>query len=57
MNTSGAKLSTAEYAARKLIDVAAAIAVPVATFGSAYVLYFHGHDIANSIKKKFKKTK
>lgn len=54
---SGAKLSTTEYATRKLIDVAAAIAVPVATFAAGYVVYFHGEDLANSIKSKLNKIK
>lgn len=57
MSASGAKLSTTEYATRKLIDVAAAIAVPVATFAAGYVVYFHGEDIAQGIKTKINKIK
>lgn len=49
----GNKLSLAEYSTRKLIDVAAALAVPVAA-GLAYV---YGQDIAHGIKHKLDQIK
>lgn len=54
---SGAKLSTSEYAARKMIDVAAAVAVPLASFTAGYVVFFHGEDIANAIKTRLNRVK
>lgn len=55
MKNSGSKMSLGEYATRKLIDVGAAIAAPVATAAVGYVIYFHGHDIAERIKNRSKK--
>ena len=57
MADSGSKLSTGEYASRKMIDVAAAVAVPLATFTAGYIVFFHGEDIANSIKENLNKVK
>lgn len=54
---SGAKLSTSEYATRKLIDVVAAVAVPLASAAAGYVVMFHGQDISNAIKKKIHQIK
>lgn len=56
-DATGNKLSTTEYATRKAIDVAAAIAVPVATFAAGYLVYFHGEDIAAAIKRNLNKVK
>lgn len=57
MAQSGAKLSVLEYATRKAIDVAAAVAVPVATFTAGYIVYFHGSDIAENIKRRIRRVK
>lgn len=57
MDKSGSKLSTGEYAARKAIDVAAAVAVPLATATAGYIVVFHGQDIADAIKRRLNQVK
>lgn len=57
MSNSGAKLSTTEYATRKVIDVISAIAIPVVSFGAIYVIGVHGEKIANSISAKIQKIR
>lgn len=52
-NHSGSKMSTSEYATRKVIDVVAAVAVPIVTVAAVY----YGPAIVDASKNAINKIK
>lgn len=51
-DTNGVKISLPEYTARKVLDVTARALPPLLIMTGGYILYFHGEEIANSIKNR-----